>query len=85
MTIIVVVIRPDSIDPELSIWRRTLAARRMSLRTALPSQHRPFSRRRIVSIAPSIRGSESTENMVIEREQGTIVLDFDAKGRPLGV
>ncbi len=36
-------------------------------------------------IAPSISAGEVVENVVIERAQGTIVLDFDAEGRLLGV
>lgn len=37
-----------------------------------------------VPVAPSIGAGESVENVVIERP-GTIVLDFDAQGRLLGV
>ena len=38
-----------------------------------------------LSVAPSIGAGESVENVLIERAQGTIVLDFDAEGRLLGV
>jgi uncharacterized protein YuzE len=38
-----------------------------------------------VPIAPSISAAESVENVVIERSQGIIVLDFDVDGRLLGV
>lgn len=37
------------------------------------------------AVAPMIRAGESVENVLIERAQGTIVLDFDSKGRLLGV
>ena len=36
-------------------------------------------------VAPTIGEGESVENVLIERAQGTIVLDFDAEGRLLGV
>lgn len=36
-------------------------------------------------IAPSIGYGESSENVVIERSRGTIVLDFDDESRLLGV
>ncbi len=38
-----------------------------------------------ISIAPSISDGESVENVIIERPQGTIVLDFDEAGRILGI
>ena len=38
-----------------------------------------------VPVAPSIGAGESVENVIIERPAGTIVLDFDAQGRLLGV
>jgi uncharacterized protein YuzE len=38
-----------------------------------------------VPVAPSIGAGESVENVVIERPAGTIVLDFDAQGRLVGV
>lgn len=38
-----------------------------------------------VSIAPTIPPGAVAANVVIERERGTIVLDFDAEGRVLGV
>ena len=38
-----------------------------------------------IPIAPSIGAGQSVENVVIERAQGTIVLDFDSEGRLLGV
>jgi len=37
------------------------------------------------SVAPTVDAGESVENVVIERAKGTIVLDFDADGRLLGV
>lgn len=36
-------------------------------------------------IATSIGDGESVENLIIERPQGTLLLDFDADGRLLGV
>lgn len=36
-------------------------------------------------VAPTIGAGESVENVLIERDQGTIVLDFDVQGRLLGV
>ncbi|TFV82573.1 DUF2283 domain-containing protein [Microbacterium sp. dk485] len=36
-------------------------------------------------VAPLIDAGESVENVVIERSNGTIVLDLDAEGRLLGV
>lgn len=36
-------------------------------------------------VAPTISDGESVENVLIERAQGTIVLDFDTKGRLLGI
>lgn len=36
-------------------------------------------------IAPSIGAGEAVENVIIERPQGTIILDFDVQGRILGV
>jgi uncharacterized protein YuzE len=36
-------------------------------------------------VAPSIGAGESVENVIVERPQGTIVLDFDAEGHLLGV
>lgn len=38
-----------------------------------------------VPVAPAISTGEAVENVVIERPAGTIVLDFDAQGRLLGV
>jgi uncharacterized protein YuzE len=37
------------------------------------------------SIAPSLGAATSVENVVIDRPEGTIVLDFDAAGRLLGM
>lgn len=37
------------------------------------------------SVAPSIAAGESTENVIVPRSEGEIVLDFDADGRLLGV
>lgn len=34
-------------------------------------------------IAPSIGAGESVENLIIQRPNGTLVLDFDAGGRLL--
>ncbi|NLP83342.1 DUF2283 domain-containing protein [Microbacterium sp. CFH 90308] len=36
-------------------------------------------------IATSIGAGESVENLIIERPHGTLVLDFDAGGRLLGL
>ena len=36
-------------------------------------------------IATSIGAGEAVENLIIERPQGTLVLDFDGDGRLLGV
>jgi len=36
-------------------------------------------------IAPSINPGDSVENVEVERTQGSIILDFDASGRLLGV
>lgn len=36
-------------------------------------------------IATSIGAGESVENLIIERPQGALLLDFDADGRLLGV
>ncbi|GAA3629958.1 hypothetical protein GCM10022200_10860 [Microbacterium awajiense] len=36
-------------------------------------------------IATSIGEGESVENLIVERPQGTLVLDFDGGGRLLGV
>lgn len=36
-------------------------------------------------IATSIGAGDSVETLIVERPQGTLVLDFDADGRLLGV